>query len=278
MIQLSIAIVTRNRSQSLGKTLSSLFQQKVAAYEVIISDDSNQPVEIEANKKLAEAYHCKYVSGPQNGLYANRNFVAKQCSGTHIRSMDDDHEFPENHLEACFSAIESEPNTIWTIGEYKKDEKNLIEPYPTPGQLHPRGYSYMPEGESEYYGISCGATLYPKKLIDLDILNTDFYKFGILYLEYGARLKYLGYTLKILTTTYIIHDDTATTASQLNLNLINEARVFSMLCLSFKYQRRTKNMILTSYEVLRLLLNKKIATANIISAYKNFKLLMVEIG
>src|SRR4051812_34264064 len=97
-ILLSIALVTRNRPKSLERTLQSLRIQKIWPHEVVISDDSDIEAAIKQNKRLALLYACKYIKGPGRGLYANRNFAAKHCSGTHIRTMDDDHEFPENHL------------------------------------------------------------------------------------------------------------------------------------------------------------------------------------
>src|SRR3954451_9899484 len=115
-MKLSVALVTRNRPDSLARTLESLSRQNVQPYEVILSDDSDVESMISANAELAQKYSCKYLKGPGRGLYANRNFVAKSCIGTHIRTMDDDHEFPENHLTECLKAIEKEPNTIWTIG------------------------------------------------------------------------------------------------------------------------------------------------------------------
>src|SRR3954454_3566516 len=97
-IKLSVALVTRNRPDSLRRTLESLKQQSLQPYEVIISDDSDNETLIAVNNELAQKYSCRYIKGPGKGLYANRNFVARHCSGTHIRTMDDDHEFPENHL------------------------------------------------------------------------------------------------------------------------------------------------------------------------------------
>src|SRR4030095_1228767 len=131
-IKLSVALVTRNRAESLARTLKNLSRQILQPYEVIISDDSDIEVMVALNIELALRYGCKYIKGPGRGLYANRNFVAKQCSGTHIRTMDDDHEFPENHLIECLRAIKEEPKTIWTIGEFYPTDKVRNLPAPVP--------------------------------------------------------------------------------------------------------------------------------------------------
>jgi glycosyltransferase involved in cell wall biosynthesis len=190
---LSIAIVTRNRPESLQRALESLSNQNTQAFEIVISDDSNLEEMIAANKELASAYGAKHILGPQNGLYANRNFVARNCSGTHFRTMDDDHEFPDNHIKICLEAIEQDPYAIWTIGEYCPPDENRSLPAPIPGQLHPMGYSYSPADMTTYFGISCGATIYPKKVVEKNVLNLETYMFGILYLEYGSRLYNKGY-------------------------------------------------------------------------------------
>src|SRR6266436_1047865 len=97
-ISLSVALVTRNRPASLERTLRSLQPQRAPLLEIIISDDSTSEHAIEV-KQLAQNYNCQYLRGPQRGLYANRNHVARACRGTHIRTMDDDHEFPADHFE-----------------------------------------------------------------------------------------------------------------------------------------------------------------------------------
>lgn len=257
-IKLSVALVTRNRPDSLKRTLSSLLHQTVKPYEVIISDDSNDVNSIKENKKLAKEFNCIYVSGPQKGLYANRNFVAKQCKGTHIRTMDDDHEFPEGHLEKCLVAILAEPDTIWTIGEYNSNVSERTLPSPIAGQLHPRGFSFVPKNMDEYYGISCGASVYPKIVIEKDILNCDLYKFGMMYLEYGSRLSSLNLKLKPLRSTFIIHNDVQSTASELDREFIQEARIFSMICLSFLNKPLLKNQIQTIGQILLDLVKNKI--------------------
>ncbi len=128
-------------------------------------DDSDLIESINENKKLAEKYNCIYLPSPHKGLFVNRNLGALHSKGTHLRSMDDDHELPEGHLEICLQAIEAEPETIWTIGEYCNDQKIHAAPHPMPGQLHPRGFAHRNFKKDEYYGISDGATIYPRSSI-----------------------------------------------------------------------------------------------------------------
>jgi glycosyltransferase involved in cell wall biosynthesis len=62
---LSIAIVTRNRPESLQRALESLSNQNTQAFEIVISDDSNLEEMIAANKELASAYGAKHIISEQ---------------------------------------------------------------------------------------------------------------------------------------------------------------------------------------------------------------------
>jgi glycosyltransferase involved in cell wall biosynthesis len=268
---ISIAIVTRNRPDSLERTLESLSKQSVQPFEIIISDDSNSNDFIELNKEIADKFKCKYISGPQKGLYANRNFVAKNCTGTHIRTMDDDHEFPVDHFKVCLEAVKAEPDTIWTIGEYNPTSTEMSLPGPVPGQLHARGYSYTPANMEDYFGISCGASIYPRKVIDDGVLNVEIFKFGIVYLEYGARLANKKFKIKHLSNTYIIHHYDSENRSVSSMEIINGAQVFSMFMLSFHHKRSFKNIMLTTGEIIKGIMLKKYSLKLVKSAYLSYK-------
>jgi glycosyltransferase involved in cell wall biosynthesis len=277
-ILLSILIVTRNRPDSLERTLLSLTSQDYKPFEVIISDDSDIEELIESNKRLAHKYGVGYITGPRNGLYANRNHVAKKSRGTHFRTMDDDHEFPAMHFQECIKAIIESPDAILTIGEYFPSDYSRPLPAPVPGQLHPRGFSYKPQEMSMYYGISCGATIYPKEVVDRNILNSELYKFGILYLEYGARLSKLGYSIKHIQNTYVIHHYDEGKRSESSMKIINGARIFSMLMLSFEHKPTLINKFLTITELFKGWLKKEHTISMIRKASKNVSIYRTQKG
>jgi glycosyltransferase involved in cell wall biosynthesis len=266
-IKISVALVTRNRPESLRRTLTSLRQQEFSFYEIIISDDSDNEELAKLNCLLASEFNCFYFRGPQNGLYANRNFVAKMCKGTHIRTMDDDHEFPSDHFLRCREAISRDPHAIWTIGEYYPYDQHRPLPAPVPGQLHPRGYSYPPKKMDSYFGISCGASIYPKTIIDKKMLNSEAYLFGILYLEYGAKLVSAGCKIKYIDNTYVIHHYDPQQRSFVSSEINSGARLFSMFLLSFRYQRTVLNKMLTIAEVAKGLLLGQYSLKTVRNAY-----------
>ena len=186
-ISLSVALVTRNRPDSLDRCLKSLRAQTSQPFETVISDDSDDSDDLykDLTKEVAKKWGCRYIEGPKRGLYANRNHVALACTGTHIRTMDDDHEFPENHIGDCIIAIKTDPESVWIIGEYLPSQCDREPPHPCPGQLHPRGFSYLPKDTQNCWAISDGASIYPRKIFDSGLRYIDFWKFGYSYLEYS---------------------------------------------------------------------------------------------
>ena len=243
--KLSIALVTRNRPDLLSACLESLHQQPHIWYEIVISDDSSSEEFIFQNKILADKFEAKYLEGPRKGLYVNRNFVAKNCKGTHIRTMDDDHTFPKDHLRICLDKITEDPDSVWIIGEYNPTEVILSTPHPVPAEIHPRGFSITPKDTQNSRAISCGASIYPKNIIELNILNSEDFKFGSVYLEYGSRLKYLGFRIRHISETYVIHNFDFNTRSYNNeIELLN-SNIYAIMTLSFIYEPTMENKILT---------------------------------
>jgi len=248
-ILLSIALVTKNRPESLERCLKSLKEQDEQPDEIIISDDSDDDYQKKV-KNIADLYQCQYLKGPKRGLYANRNHVAVVCKGTHIRTMDDDHEFPEGHIRKCMEAIKSDSKAVWFIGEYLPKQKIEIQP-PCPGQLHPRGFSCLPNNDQNCWAIADGASIYPREIIDKNIRYIEDFKFGYSYLELGSRLYKMGHCIRFLKSTYIIHHYDVNNRSFYDPIEILSSRFFAMLCHSFKHQRNFKNRLLTLLEIIK---------------------------
>jgi len=92
-----------------------------------------------------------------------------------------------------------------------------------------------------------------------------------MYLEYGARLKHQGYTIKCLPTTYFIHHNKETFRSDHSKNILKEAQLFAMFCLSFFYQSTFKNRIETLGQLLLDLILREYSISTVKSAYKNYE-------
>jgi glycosyltransferase involved in cell wall biosynthesis len=242
-IRLSVALVTRNRPESLARTLASLRAQAVQPWEVVVSDDSDDQ-HIGAVQSVAAANDCRYQPGPHRGLYANRNHVALACRGTHIRTMDDDHEFPPDHIRECVAAIENDAHAVWIIGEFLPNQARETPPE-CPGQLQPRGFSMAPPDPDNCWAIADGATIYPREIFDRGLRFAEAFRFGAPYLEFGSRLHFLGYRIRQLRSTYVVHHYEASKRSLSDPQGEMAAEMFAILCHSFVYQPTITNKIVS---------------------------------
>lgn len=246
---ISVAVVTRNRPASLARTLKSLAAQVPAPDEVIVSDDSDVEHEVET-RAVVDTFGYIYCIGPKRGLYANRNFVATRCSGSHIRSADDDHEFPPGHLAACAAAVAADQQSVWFIGErYPLKDGNLTEQV-CPGQLNAAGYSECPADPDDCWAISDGASIYPRLVFDLGCRFLENYPFGAAYLEFGSYLHHLGFRMRYLSDTYIVHHLDINARSFMDGENELSSRLCAMLCYSFLYQMNSRNITASTLRAL----------------------------
>lgn len=251
-IRLSVALVTRNRPESLRRTLASLGDQTTKPFEVVVSDDSDDWCRDDVRRIVAEFGH-RYETGPRRGLYANRNYVASRCTGTHVRTMDDDHEFPPGHLAKCIAAVESDAGAVWFIGEFHEWVSDPSSVPICPGQLSPQGYSGEVRDPDLSWAIADGASIYPAEIFRRGLLFSEAFAFGAAYLEFGSRLFSMGYRMRFLRNTFVIHHYESGKRSYENPELQLSARVFAALCHSFLYQPTIGNVSLTCAELVRQL-------------------------
>lgn len=250
-IVVSVGLVTRNRPESLRRTLVSLRSQSVQPAQVIVSDDSDDRSVQDQVKAIGREFGATYLAGPRRGLYANRNHVLAACDGTHVRTMDDDHEFPPDHFAACLSAIEHDPDAVWIIGEVIPGQTVSGRFTVCPGQLHPRGFSVTPPDPQRCWAIADGASIYPRRIFTRGIRYSESFRFGAAYLEFGSLLHALGYRIRFLDTTYIVHHLDLNHRSYMDAEMELSARLFAGLCHSFLYKPTLKNKTLCALEMIR---------------------------
>jgi glycosyltransferase involved in cell wall biosynthesis len=203
-ILLSVALVTCNRPDSLERALASLRAQSVQPFEVIVSDDSAAE-HAERTRVVAVKHGCIYCIGPRRGLYANRNFAAEQCRGSHIRTMDDDHVLPQGHFSQCLEAVKSDPHAIWTTGEIGYVNGKGASVAEVANQLGPSGVGEQIENRFDNWGISDGSTIYPRDVFDREFRMVEDFGFGSSYLEFGAFLYKNGWKSRCIPGAWVEH-------------------------------------------------------------------------
>ena len=205
-IQLSIALVTRNRPESLRRCLASVRAQEAQPFEIVVSDVSDDPSLAAA---IAQEFGARHIAGPRRGLYANRNAVALACRGTHIRTMDDDHTLPSGHIGICLEAVARDVTVLWTCGE-----KSFIDERPNTftahaAQLHPSGAAEAVKDPDDNWAIADGATIYPRDVFERGFRFVEEFGYGSSYLEFGALLYARGWRSRCIPGAFVEHHDQA---------------------------------------------------------------------
>lgn len=131
---LSVIVPTCNRNNLLMLCLDRLAPNKQTLnsdqYEVVVTDDGKNQ---QAKQLIAESYPwIKWVSGPQKGPAANRNFGAKNAKGNWLIFIDDDCLPSKQILETYYKALYNYQNILVFEGCIKADreQKSLVEESP----------------------------------------------------------------------------------------------------------------------------------------------------
>jgi glycosyltransferase involved in cell wall biosynthesis len=202
-IKISIALVTRNRPDSLERWFRSMAAQTVKPYEVIVSDDSGDDYS-SVIKDLTEKYGWKYIPGPKKGLYANRNHAFINSSGTHILSADDDHTHPVDFIENIIKDIHSDPSRVWIYSERNPARPDT--PLICPAEINWNGMAgTMPADPQNCKAISCGGSVYPREIFDNGLRYYEGFIFGHLWYLWGVELYSKGQKISFSDHTFFFH-------------------------------------------------------------------------
>lgn len=255
---LSIAVITRNRPDSLRRALRSIRAQSVQPFEILVGDDSD-PEKLEASRQVAEEFGCRHLPPDDGrGMVRNRNRLARAFTGTHLRTMDDDHEFPPGHLEQCLRSIASDSETVWFSAEHLDGVPDPWQPPFCPGHLNARGFAEIPSDPRRCWAISDGATIFPRSVYERGQYCYDEFPFGSAFMEYGSRLAWLGYRIRVLEDSYVIHHNNESHLERNSVwygskQVILSSRLYAAFCHSFIYQPTWRNQALTVMETLKSL-------------------------
>jgi hypothetical protein len=142
-----------------------------------------------------------------------------------------------------------------------------------PGQIHPRGFSVEPTDPNDCWAIADGASLYPIAIFQRGIRYAEYFKFGAAYLEFGSRLRWLGYQIRFLPSTYVIHHYDPNSRSFVDSEMDKSSRFFASMCHSFIYQPKVRSKALCCLEITRqvILTNAYASLCSAISAYRHHR-------
>ena len=254
-IQLSIALVTRDRLEWLRQCLQSWRLQSVQPFEIVVSDDSCDALQTET-RQIAEHFGARWIAGPHRGLYANRNRAFRTARGTHIMSADDDHTHPDGFVATVVGAIESDPEAIWTVSERSPDRPT--DPLLPPGELRSNGTIGPPENAEDSAAIACGSTVYPRKIFESGLYYNETYRFGGIWYLWGHQLRKAGFRIRHCPETFVWHHTESSRPRQDDLDWLRhqlECNLYVQVNHAFRISRNPVAMLRALRSAERLLLN-----------------------
>jgi len=254
-VQLSIALVTRDRPDWLRECLQSWRAQSVQPFEIIVSDDSDDALQ-KKSRQIAEEFGARWIAGPRRGLYANRNSAFRASKGTHIMSADDDHTHPAGFVATIVGAIESDTEAIWTVTE--RSPNRATDPLEAPGELRSNGTIGPPENVEHSAAIACGSTVYPRKVFEKGLYYDETYRFGGMWYLWGHQLRKAGFRIRHCPATFVWHHTESSRPRQDDLQWLRsqlECNLFVQVNHAFRISRSPVAMGRALRNAVRLMLN-----------------------
>ena len=122
-LTLTVGVITKDRPEYLYQCLKSIRSQGIDDLAILVSDDSE--FFSDRNREICSQFTATYLSGPRNGLYANRNNIFDSATTSHLLTCDDDHLYPPNFLINLLAHISIYPYDILVVSELSSsDESN----------------------------------------------------------------------------------------------------------------------------------------------------------
>jgi len=201
-IRISVALVTRNRPESLERCLLSWRSQTVSPFEIVVSDDSDESYSPQI-RQLAQKYSCVYTEGPRRGLYANRNHASLKCQGSHILSADDDHTHPIDYVEKILKVVKTNCLQVWIFTERNPSQPD--DPLVCPAEMTIHGGFRTPPDISNCAAIADGSSVYPHQIFKQGLRYDETYFFGGMWYLWGLVLVKNGWITSFSEETFVWH-------------------------------------------------------------------------
>ena len=208
MIELSVCIATWCRKDDLIQIVDRLEHQTLERdlYEIIIVDSGSVDGTEEAIKNESKKYeNIVYIKDAPNILASKRNVGIKHSKGNVVVFMDDDVYPEKGFLEAHYRANKDNDNTFF-CGQIRFDEK-----------LVANSNYYRFRDEQHLVSEDAGKDLPFNKIVVMNLsfkkqfiekvgfVNEHFIGYGCEDMEFGFRIKQLGFRLEYLPDALAIH-------------------------------------------------------------------------
>lgn len=229
--QVSVCICTRNRPDSLRKTLGSIRSSLCAPHQVVVADDST---DARTADLIRDEYpEVAYLTGPRRGLGANRNAAAAAATGGTILFLDDDCLLGPRFLLHALAALERlpDPNRAIVGGHEMKNGTLVI----SADQCF-LGFQNRAYGPSDsIQTVVINAALFPRSMFDR-VQFDERIVYGYDEVDLTSRAVAMGYEINLCPDAINHHFP-----SPVNRDYYGEHANSARLYVTFKRYRWTEH-------------------------------------
>jgi glycosyltransferase involved in cell wall biosynthesis len=133
--QITVCLLTYNHVDLIPSTLSSILDQTVSGYEVLVSDDCSTDGTWERILSLAaDDPRIRPIRTPRNlGMPGNANFAVAQSRRPYIALLHHDDLYRKDLLEKWAAVLQQYPDVAFVFNPYAVSESDFIHEYAMPG-------------------------------------------------------------------------------------------------------------------------------------------------
>jgi glycosyltransferase involved in cell wall biosynthesis len=130
--RVSVIIPTYQHREFVHRTLSSVFEQTLTDYEIVVVNDGSRDGTREALLPLVESGRINYIEQSNQGQSAARNAGLAAARGEYIAFLDDDDVWPPSKLASQVAFLDSQPGVGVVGGTFR-----TIDEHDMPGRAGP---------------------------------------------------------------------------------------------------------------------------------------------
>jgi GT2 family glycosyltransferase len=212
---LTICICTIDRVDILKRCLESIAKGSERPEAVLVSDDSADGTQVAMVCREFEG--VTYIQGPRRGLCANRNWVIRHATTTHVSLLDDDAMVSQNFIADAKALISECPDNLIITGIVDEAQSEVI-PFNPSFWGH---FSKRPTDRFENINLNCN--VFPRRAFDHASFDESI-GFGYEDMDLCSHLLFLGFRIRFESRLRNTHMPPKRTSSGLKTRLMRTER------------------------------------------------------
>ncbi len=212
---LTLCICTVDRVDILRRCLESIFRGSEQPEAVLVSDDSADGTE--AAIVCREFEGVTYIQGPRRGLCANRNWVIRHATTTHVSLLDDDAMVSQSFIKEAKALISECADNVIMTGIVDEADSQII-------PLNPSFWGHFSKPPTDRFeNINLNCNVFPRRAFDHASFD-EAIAYGYEDMDLCSHLLFLDYRIRFESRLQNTHMPLKRTDSALKAHLIRTER------------------------------------------------------